>query len=266
MGVDPASRWFRFLNRCHDPRLRLVCFPHAGGSASFFRAWAPFIPQDVELLAVRYPGREDRFSEPVVDTMAQLVEPLARDCSQLLGKPLAFFGHSMGASVAYEVALRMERDKGRGPRQLFVSGRSGPGSVVKRRRLADASDAELIADLQSLGGTRASVLDDPELRALTLPAVRADYSLIERYEASRSAVSAPIVAYFGGADAYVGQDGVDAWASVTRSSFARRSFPGGHFYLADHVQELVDDILARLAPPTRRGAGAPGASPNTAAH
>jgi pyochelin biosynthetic protein PchC len=197
--------------------------------------------------------------------MAQLVEPLARDCSRLLDKPLAFFGHSMGASVAYEVALRIERDKERGPQQLFVSGRSGPGSVVKGRRLADAPDAELIADLQSLGGTRASVLEDPELRALALPAVRADYRLIERYEASRSTVSAPIVAYSGEGDAGVGQDGVDAWASVTCSSFARRSFPGGHFYLVDHVRELIDDILARLAPAAGRGAVIPGALPNTSA-
>jgi pyochelin biosynthetic protein PchC len=202
--------------------------------------------------------------DPFAETMPQLVEPLARACSRLLDKPLVFFGHSMGASVAYEVALRIEENE-RPPQQIFVSGRSGPGSAMRGRRLADAADAELIADVTSLGGTRASAFEDPELRELLLPAIRADYRLIERYQASRSAVSAPIIAYFGDADADVDQDGVEAWASVTRSSFARRSFPGGHFYLADQVQALIDDILTRLAPfLERRGVITAGDFPNTA--
>ncbi|MDH6703282.1 pyochelin biosynthetic protein PchC [Streptomyces sp. MAA16] len=222
------------------------------------------MPPDVELLAVRYPGREDRLLDPVAETMPQLVEPLARACSRLLDKPLVFFGHSMGASVAYEVALRIEENEERPPQEIFVSGRSGPGSAMKGRRLADADDAELIADVTSLGGTQAPAFEDPELRELVLPAIRADYRLIERYQASSSAVSAPIIAYFGDADADVDQDSVEAWASVTRSSFARRSFPGGHFYLADHVQALIDDILTRLAPfMDQRGAITASVFPNT---
>ena len=102
-----ARQWFRSIRRQAKPEARLVCFPHAGGSASFFLDWADLMPAGVELLAVRYPGREDRILDPPAGSMDALVEPLLQACSALSDVPLAFFGHSMGAVVAHEVAQRL---------------------------------------------------------------------------------------------------------------------------------------------------------------
>ncbi|MFJ7247754.1 thioesterase II family protein [Kitasatospora sp. NPDC098652] len=227
--------------------MRLICFPHAGGLASFFHPWGRLVPPGVELLAVRYPGREDRLLEPLARTMDELSVPIARECARLLDAPLAFFGHSMGASVAYEVALRLQEEHRFSLSALFVSGRSGPGRE-RIRPLSEATDSQLMQELTELGGTDAQAFDDAELRELVLPAIRADYRLIEAYTATstNAVVNAPVTAYYGEQDADVDRDSAEAWAGVTRSDFRVTPFEGGHFYLLNETQALVDDLFSGL--------------------
>ncbi|MFJ4845811.1 thioesterase II family protein [Streptomyces sp. NPDC088733] len=242
------SPWFRQLRNCPAPRLRLLCFPHAGGAANFFRPWSGLVPDDVELLAVRYPGREDRFAEPPARSMEELAEPIAQACAGLADRPLVFFGHSMGASVAFEVAARLAAGPlAPGLAALCVSGRPGPGKT-RSRGLADATDEELVADLVSMSGTNAEALASPELRELFLPMIRADYRLLDRYgdHLAPGRLDVPVVAYYGDQDEHVDEDAVNAWSAVTRSGFAARSFPGGHFYLEQHAAPLLADLFARL--------------------
>ncbi len=249
--VGSRSRWLRSLRSRQTPRLRLVCFPHAGGAASFFRSWIPLVPDDVELLAARYPGREDRLLEVPAQRMEELVAPLADACAALVGSPLVLFGHSMGAAVAFEVAARLARTTSGSvrPEALFVSGSSGPG-MSRPRELSGASDEELIKDLVAMSNTNAQALANAELRELLLPAVRADYRLVEHYAAAvpEPLLDIPVVAYYGDRDDHVDENSVNAWSQVTRSTFAARSFPGGHFYLEHHAAPLVADLSARLAP------------------
>lgn len=244
-----AGTWFRTLNRCPEPRARLVCFPHAGGTASFYRSWPQSAPQDVEVIAVRYPGREDRLIEPPVDAMERLVEPIAQACSHLLGRPLGFFGHSMGASVAYEVALRLQQQVSPPLSALFVSSHSAPGRGLKGRRLAEASDLELLEHVGLLGGTNEQALANEELRELVLPAIRADYRLIEDYQLSSVSyvLDVPIVAYYGVSDSDLNEGDVEAWSKVTRSTFESHPFDGGHFYLMDSLEKFLEDFYARFA-------------------
>ncbi|MFK3984248.1 thioesterase II family protein [Micromonospora sp. NPDC050397] len=236
------------MRTCRAPRLRLICFPHAGGSAGFFRSWAALVPDDVELLAVRYPGREDRFAESPARHMADLAEPIAQASMKLDDTPLALFGHSMGATVAFEVTARLaDAPTAVGPAALFVSGRPGPGKT-RSRHLADATDDRLVEDLLAMGGTSAEVLANPELRELFLPVIRADYRLLDAYRSPvpPPALAVPVVAYYGAEDGHVDEDGVNAWSAVTRSGFAARSFPGGHFYLEQHAAALVTDLFTHL--------------------
>lgn len=258
-----ASRWFRKIKRQPNPHTRLVCFPHAGGAASFFRTWASLLPGGIELIAVQYPGREDRIADPFVETMDGLANPITSACTTLRGAALAFFGHSMGAAVAHEVALRLRPLREPRLTALFVSGYPGPGQETKVRDYTGLSDRELIRDMELLGGTDSAVFEDAGLRELVLPAIRADHRLIERHKTTtvNAVIEAPIVAYYGNQDDDANAVSVSAWSTATKSIFTARSFDGDHFYLTDHTPSLVTDLLAHLrgipCGLTRRQTGTP---------
>lgn len=239
--------------RCHRQRpgaeLRLVCLPHAGGSASFFRRWHDALPDGVELHVVQYPGREDRIAEPCVDDMEVLAHGITEALRPLLTRPIALFGHSMGGAVAHEVARRLEERYEVVPVRLFVSGRPAPHRA--RPGIVHLQDDEgLLADVRRLAGTNGNVLDNPDLRALVLPALRSDYRLIERYRPNPDLgvdpLEAPVVAYVGDRDPDVSHDQARAWSELTAGGFELRAFSGDHFYLVPNRDELIDDVLGRL--------------------
>lgn len=245
---DIVDRWQRVIRTTSRPELRLVCFPQAGGAASFFHPWAAHLPATVELIAVRYPGREDRLADPPAEHMADLVGPIARGCAGLRDVPLAFFGHSMGAIVAYEVALRLQRSTDAPLARLFVSGCAAPGHE-KDRQPSDLSDSGLTSDLERMGGTDPAALGHPELRELILSTLRTDYRLLDehRLRPAREMVSAPLTAYYGTDDEDLDATSVGAWSDFTRADFAIRAFPGGHFYLADQVRALLADLFSHIS-------------------
>lgn len=239
--------WIRRYRHVPSPRLRLVCFAHAGGSAAAFRAWPGLLPHDVELLAVQYPGRQDRFGKPCVDSMEPMADAVVASLIPFLDRPVAFFGHSLGAAVAYEVALRVERAHGTAPTHLFVSGRSAPSRPRPSRELHRLDDDGLLAELSALGGMDREVLADRDLRPLVLPALRADVRIAETYRAEAgSRTGAPVTAYHGDTDPSVVPADVHAWSEHTTADFTARPFEGGHFYLKDRTPELVADVAARL--------------------
>ncbi|MGW9246614.1 thioesterase II family protein [Streptomyces badius] len=250
-----ADRWLRRITKWGgSPRARLICFPHAGGTASYFRDWARLVPPDIDVRAVRYPGREDRLADSFAETMEELAEALTSAVEPLLDRPVAFFGHSMGASVAYEVAARLHARRAPSyapaPVALFLSGRAGPGHEHVRS-LGDADDEALMAEVVGMGGMEAHTFSDPELRDLVLPAIRADFRLVERYgrtSPGNPLLDTPVFAYYGDRDDHLDPAAVNAWSAVTRGPFVTRSFTGGHFYLAQHAGRLVGDVIGGLRP------------------
>lgn len=241
--------WFRRYPGAVAPRVRLVCFPHAGGNARLFHGWASRLPADAELLAVRYPGRQERMDEPCVETMDELTDRISEALDPERDLPLVLFGHSMGAAVAYEVAVRLEGPAadGPGPALLLLSGRSAPHRT-RPTALHRAADDVLVAGVTRLGTLGGDAYAVPELRELLLPVLRADYRLIETYDRQRPPVlRAPMVAYLGDRDPGVTRPGIEAWSELTEGDFTVRSFPGDHFYLAPREAELTADIAERLA-------------------
>src|SRR3954469_3637770 len=180
--------------RCPTPRpwatTRLICFPHAGGSAVAYRSWTP--SPAVEVHAVQYPGRADRIREPFVTDARQMAKLIVAALAPRQDRPMALFGHSMGALVAYETALLLEA-QGMPPVHLFVSGTRPPHFRGDRDEVSTRTDAGVIAALDELGGSDMEALRDPELRELVLPYIRADFKLVETYEqAPGSRLTVPV--------------------------------------------------------------------------
>ncbi|MCK9920722.1 alpha/beta fold hydrolase [Frankia sp. AgPm24] len=239
-----TSRWWRRPRPRPEADLRLVCFGHAGGGATFYR-WLAELDGDVEggveVVLAQYPGRENRVLENMPATMAALVDEVV---PLLPPGPLALFGHSMGALVAYEVARRLAQPADL--RALIVSGRPAPGWQVSHT-LHQRSDAELVELVRDLGGTDAAVLDHPELRARMVAVMRADLRLVEgAAPVVDGALTAPVHAMAGLADRAAPPEQMIGWAGVTRGAFALTTFPGGHFYLVDQAAQVRAGILAAL--------------------
>ncbi len=236
--------WLRRFRPRPRARIRLVCLPHAGGAAAYFRPWAGQLPETVEVLVAQYPGHGDRMDEPFVDAMVPVADALAGAIRELGPAPLALFGHSLGAAVAYEIAVRLEVS-GPGPvRALFASGRPSPHQPGERHA---APDDELWADVVGLGGTEPELLANPVVRELSLPRLRNDYRLSETYiPAEGPGISAPVRVYYGADDPEIPSADVIDWARWTTGGCTVRRFGGDHFYLSEHRDLLLADLTAQL--------------------
>ncbi|MFG2877350.1 thioesterase II family protein [Streptomyces sp. NPDC048337] len=241
-----GARWLRLTPAGYRPRLRLVCFPHAGGAAGFYRDWPALMPAGVELVAVQYPGRQDRLTEPRIESMEEMTAGITGALLPVLDTPVAFFGHSMGSAIAYETALRLERRHGVVPVRLFVSGRGAPHAEPAGETHLGTDD-HLVASVRALGDLDAGIYDEPELRDLLLPTLRSDYKLIETHSPDRPVpVSAPVSALGGDDDPGCAPDELLSWKEVTTARYDRRVFPGDHFYLAAHRADVVAHVTSVL--------------------
>lgn len=240
------DRWLRRYHPVEHAAVRLVCLPHAGGGASFFHSLSQEISPAADVVVVQYPGRQDRLSEPPLYSVAELADEVTRALLPWLDLPIVLFGHSMGATIGYEVARRLEAC-GIAAHALVVSGRRAPSRLIKETTHLLDDDA-LLAKVGKLGGTDPQVLRDPELRSIVLPALRADYTAIGTYQPDNEGLlTTPIHAHTGTEDDHAPVDDVRAWAGHTTGGSSLETYPGGHFYLIQQTAALAMWLRRLLA-------------------
>jgi medium-chain acyl-[acyl-carrier-protein] hydrolase len=245
------GRWLVRWGDSGPADVSLICFHHAGAGPSVYRHWADLLPDRVAVCAVHLPGRGTRFREPLLANIYDMAEAVATEITEHIEPPFAFFGHSMGAVLAFETAGLLQVAGAPGPRLLIASGRAAPHLTSRERRVADLPRAELAAELSRWGATPRQVLSDPDLLDAVLPIIRADLGAIEAY---RYAPGEPLdcsVAALGGADdPTVNEDELRGWQQHTRAGFSLRVFPGCHFFYQEHEKHVVAEIAAILRQPS----------------
>lgn len=230
-----------------ESRIRLFCFPYAGSSAQIFRDWQRELPNEIAVSPVHLPGRGKRLQEKPYTELLALAEVLAAELAPHVDKPYALFGHSVGATIAFEVVRALRREGLPLPVHLFVSGCRAPQLSHTRRRSYDLPSADLIRRLRKLNGTPSEVLESPEIMEFYLPIIRADLQMIQTYIHSVEApLSCPISAFGGWQDLEEPPEMISSWCEQTTSSFRRQMFDGEHFFLHSEQDHLLQAISQQL--------------------
>lgn len=242
-----ASTWQVRWHPAPDARLRLFCLPHAGGGALPYRSWAAALAPDVEVVAIRLPGRESRFRERPYTRLGDVVTALLGQLGSSLDRPYAVLGHSMGALIGYELAQASRRLGLRPPARLLVSGRPAPDLPDRQKPVHDAPTPRLVARLREMGGTPPEILADPAALDSLLPLLRADFAVAETYRYRGAPPLDCPVSVFGGADdPYARPADLEAWRRHTTAGCTVRVLTGGHFFLHEPDARLVPVIRADL--------------------
>ncbi|MFG2942371.1 thioesterase II family protein [Streptomyces sp. NPDC048282] len=248
MGAVVTDKWIHRYEPAPDAGRRLVCFPHAGGAAPYFVPVARAMAGDTDVLAVQYPGRQERRQEPCLGSIDELARAAVNALEPWLDRPVTLFGHSMGAMVAFEAARLLERD-GRAPQGLVVSGRRAPTCVRPARDLVHLRDDEgLMAEIRRMDGTDDRILADEELLRMILPVIRSDYRAVEGYRYRPGPLlSCPVLALIGDTDPQVTREEAQSWAEHTTGRFDITVFPGGHFYLNSQGEAVIRAIAQHMS-------------------
>jgi len=245
--LSGKKSWFGSFKPNPKAELRLFCFPYAGGGASIYRFWEEQLPPLVEVRAIQLPGRENRMSEEPFTQVETLVGALAEALLPFLNLPFAFFGHSMGALVAFELARKLRTAVNLEPSQLFVSGRIAPHIARREPPNYNLPDPQLIEELRRLDGTTEEALAHPELMRLMLPLLRADLELVQTHTyADGAPLGCPVTAFGGLQDTEVTTEQLAGWHEHTTGAFSLRMFEGGHFFLHAARSQILAIVSAEL--------------------
>ncbi len=253
-----TDSWYRTPRPNPDATVRLYAFPHAGGNAAAFQSWTRALPPSVELRAVQLPGRHDRAAEqPYTEADPLAEELLAALRPELADRPFAFFGHSMGAMLAFRLAQSLALAGAPQPVLIGVSGWAPDAPGRQPMPSADLPSEEFIEAVEALGGLPAEVLSSPELVRLILPTLRADFRVCAGFRPlDLPRIGSAIVSYTGDADPLVAPGDMANWRHRTRDFLGSHVYRGDHFYLGEHGPAVLADFVRRLRDRLRQGAHA----------
>ena len=231
-----------------NARLRLFCFPYAGGGAGEFRYWSETLGPEVEVCPVQLPGRENRLSEKAFDDLPPLLDAVIDAFAAHWRTPFAVFGHSMGALVAFELARELRRRQRPLPVHLFLAGRSSPRYSDPARALHSLPEPDFIERLRELNGTPEDILRDAEMREIFFPTLRADFALCEGYRyREEPPLECPITVFGGSRDEERTPELLQEWRKEASGPFALHMCPGDHFFIRTSRPFVLATVARELA-------------------
>lgn len=237
----PAGRGSRHT------RLRLFCFPFAGGGATVYRSWQDKLPEEIEVRPICLPGREQRFGEAAFEAIDDAVAALFDAVHPMTTKPYAFFGYSMGGIIAHHLACRLMADGAPLPAHLFIAALRGPDMTATRRQLHSLPSDDFWSEVAAYGGTPAEILESREYRALFEPSLRADFKLAQTaFSGDLPQLRCPITAFGGANDSNPAPTDLDGWRQATTERFEKHIYPGGHFFMGQNEAPMLDLIKEKL--------------------
>lgn len=243
----PLHPWIHAYSTRNVAPLRLFCFPFAGVGPAVYRTWPAALGAGIDTFGIAPPGRERRFSEAPFTRLGPLIDALYPAILPYLDRPFAFFGHSLGALVSFELTRRLRREEQALPVHLFVSGRRAAHLPIREERYHLLGDEDLKTTLRNYNGTPGAALEHAELMELMLPVLRADFAVHETYEhVNEAPLEVPISAFGGVSDPTVPAERLEAWGEQTTKAFRVRLLPGDHFYLNAARAEVIRAIVGDL--------------------
>ncbi|MBE6089939.1 MAG: thioesterase [Clostridium beijerinckii] len=247
--MNKLEEWFPFSSSNNYGKMgKVICFYYAGGSSLVYKSWAkadcPF-----EFIPVELPGRGTRILETCIENFDKLIDELLPNLLKIIDeKPFYFYGHSMGAAIAFEVSYKLQRLHGRKPEKLIVAGRHAPHKKDPSKYRSHMGDKALIQELVRLNGTPKEVLENKELLNFILPIIKSDYKISESYSYHGEKINVPVIAHAGADDKEASVEVMKYWGEVTDGSFQIKEFPGDHFFVQSlgekYLLELVDSIMS----------------------
>ncbi len=239
--------WFCPLNSKRSADYRLICFPYAGGDGiGIYRKWPDFLPHSADIYAAQLPGRGMRIAEAPFTNVQLAAEALAANLLPFLDKPFAFFGHSLGAKVCFEVARLLKAQAGVQPFHLFAAGSVAPRMRHDKRRTFDLPEAEFLRSIQDLNGTPHEVLTNRDLMTLLMPLLRADFEAAQTYTYADTGLLDCPITVFGGVQDIITFEELEPWQRETTGVFSYYMLPGDHFFINTSRGTLLQKISSHL--------------------
>jgi medium-chain acyl-[acyl-carrier-protein] hydrolase len=238
------SQFFSGISKPHS-KLRLFCFPHAGGGPMSFGKWVTTLPEAVEFHVIRLPGRETRLREKPYTHIEPLINDLANAIEPLLDKKFVFYGHSLGTLLAFETIRELRRRGARLPAHLIVSARRALYLPNVESDLHELPAAQFLGQLhERYGGIPVAILKDREMLKLFIPTLRADITVLETYSyVDEPLLDCPISAFGGLQDHMVSEAELEGWRALTKGRFELQMLDGNHFFIQ---QDRFIDILNKI--------------------
>lgn len=245
--MKTINSWLFMPQPNSQAKFRLFCFPYAGANAFNFRSWAKYLPKDIEFCIIQLPGRANRSKEPLLKDIRSLVQTLAPALVSHLDLPFAFFGHSMGALMAFELTRQLRRLQAPLPIHLFISGRRAPQMPSFQPHVHSLPTPLFLEKIRRYSGTPEVILQNQELMDLLLPVLRADLQINETYTYKNDfLLDCPISAFGGLQDPEVSVEEMTAWSHLTSNTFNLRMYDGHHFFIQEHTCELLKIVSQDL--------------------